>query len=86
MELPSSLDLLAPGCSARIAQVREHAAMPQFHQRLVEMGFDTGVEVEMLHHGPFGGDPVCVRVGNTQIALRRAEAALVAIEFVGAGL
>jgi ferrous iron transport protein A len=48
-------------------------------QRLLEMGFDVGVEVEVLHEGPFGRDPICVQVGGMMVALRRAEAALVAV-------
>ena len=45
--------------------------------RMREMGFDEGVEVEVLHRAPFGGDPVAVRVGGATIAIRRAQAALI---------
>ncbi len=37
--------------------------------RLVELGFDEGAEVEALHRAPLG-DPLAVRVGRTTVALR----------------
>jgi Fe2+ transport system protein FeoA len=46
--------------------------------RLVEMGFDEGVEVTVTDIAP-GRDPIAVRVGATKVALRRALAALVAV-------
>lgn len=49
-------------------------------RRLHEMGFDDGVEVEMLHRGSIGGDPLALRVGSTVIGLRKALAAMIAIE------
>lgn len=50
-------------------------------RRMHEMGFDEGVEVEVLHRAPLGGDPIAVRVGGATIALRRAQAALVELEW-----
>ncbi len=46
-------------------------------RRLLELGFDDGIEVELLHIGPIGGNPLAVRVGGSMIAMRRAEAARV---------
>jgi ferrous iron transport protein A len=43
-------------------------------RRLLELGFDDGIDVELLHVGPFGGNPLAVRVGSATVALRRAEA------------
>ena len=49
-------------------------------RRLHEMGFDDGVDVELLHRGPVGGDPLAVRVGNMTVALRKSLAARISIE------
>jgi len=46
----------------------------ELEQRLLELGFVEGVEVEVLHEGPLGGDPIAVRVNDATIALRRREA------------
>ncbi len=56
---------------------RAHAAglpKPELERRLLELGFVEGAEVELLHQGLFGGDPIAVRVADTTIALRRREA------------
>lgn len=47
---------------------------PELERRLIELGFVEGADVELLHQGLFGGDPIAVRVANTTIALRRREA------------
>ncbi|MBY0519611.1 MAG: 1-deoxy-D-xylulose-5-phosphate synthase, partial [Sphingomonas sp.] len=41
---------------------------PLTAQRLHELGFDEGVDIELLHRAPFGGDPIAVRVGNMVVA------------------
>ena len=46
----------------------------ELESRLLELGFVEGAEVEVLHEGPFGRDPIAVRVNDTTIALRRREA------------
>jgi len=38
------------------------------------LGFVEGADVELLHQGLFGGDPIAVRVADATIALRRREA------------
>ena len=43
-------------------------------RRLRHFGFDEGVAVEPLHRGPFGRDPLAVRVGRMTVAIRRAHA------------
>ncbi len=48
--------------------------------RLHEMGFDDGVDIEVLHRGPVGGDPLAVRVGNMTVALRKSLAARISVE------
>jgi ferrous iron transport protein A len=42
--------------------------------RLIELGFVEGAEVEVLHEGLLGRDPIAVRVDGVTIALRRREA------------
>ena len=44
---------------------------------LAEIGFLPGEIVQLVALGPFGGDPLVVRVGDSTFALRRAEAACV---------
>jgi len=46
----------------------------ELEQRLLELGFVEGAEVEVLHEGPLGRDPIAVRVNDTTVALRRREA------------
>ena len=46
----------------------------ELERRLLELGFVEGAEVEVLHEGPLGGDPIAVRVNDNTIALRRREA------------
>ena len=38
-----------------------------------------GAQVEILHEGPLGRDPIAVRVNDTTIALRRREAMAVLV-------
>ena len=49
-------------------------------RRLQELGFDEGVLVELLHHGPMGKDPIAWRVGRMPIALRGRQAAAIFVE------
>ena len=46
----------------------------ELEKRLLEFGFIEGAEIAVLHEGPFGRDPMAVRINNTTIALRRREA------------
>ena len=47
--------------------------------RLRHFGFDEGVAVEPLHLGPFGRDPLAVRVGRMTVAIRRSHARAVRV-------
>ena len=51
----------------------------ELERRLLELGFVEGADVEVLHEGLFGGDPIAVRVAATTIALRRREAMAVLV-------
>ena len=72
-----TLDELPQGSHARIAGFL--GIEGGVADRLVEMGFDEGAEVETLHVAPLG-DPIAVRVDGTSVALRRAIAACILIE------
>ena len=47
--------------------------------RLKHFGFDVGVTVEPLHLGPFGRDPIAVRVGRMTVAIRRKHAGAISV-------
>lgn len=46
----------------------------ELERRLLEMGFVEGARFEVLHEGPIGRDPICVRIDDTRVALRRRDA------------
>ena len=49
-------------------------APAELQRRLLEMGFVEGARVEILHEGFIGRDPICVRVDDMRVALRRRDA------------
>ena len=51
----------------------------EMERRLLEMGFVEGAKVEILHEGPFGRDPLAVRVDDLTVALRRRDADVVLV-------
>jgi ferrous iron transport protein A len=46
----------------------------ELERRLLEIGFVEGASVELLHQGFIGKDPIAVRVGDMNVALRRRDA------------
>lgn len=56
----------------------------ELERRLLEMGFVEGAEIEVLHLGLFGGDPIAVRLGDARVALRRREAHAILLSSVAA--
>ena len=76
---PTSLDLLAMGTQARIATIDWAALESGEARRLQHFGFDEGVTVEPLHLGPFGRDPIAVRVGRMTVAIRRKHAGAIRV-------
>jgi ferrous iron transport protein A len=74
------LDQLPRGRPARVVGVQGDLASDAITQRLYEMGFEDGALVELTHVGPFGGDPLAVKIGAMTVALRRAEAARVLVQ------
>ena len=75
----TSLDLLLAGRRARIAAIDWAALDAADATRLRHFGFDEGVAVESLHKGPFGRDPLAVRVGRMTVAIRRTHARAVQV-------
>ena len=51
--------------------------------RLREIGFAEGDQVEILHFGLFGRNPMSVRLNGALIALRKTEAQAVTVEALG---
>ena len=74
-----TLDQLKVGIRARIAAIDWAHLGDRDASRLRHFGFDEGVSVESLHTGPFGRDPLAVRVGRMTVAIRRAHARAVQV-------
>jgi ferrous iron transport protein A len=74
-----SLDQLEVGTKARVLSI-DWAALDEAEScRLRHFGFDEGVTVATLHLGPFGRDPIAIRVGRMTVAIRRRHAAAVRV-------
>jgi ferrous iron transport protein A len=73
------LDQLALGTKARVASIEWDMLDGTEASRLRNFGFDEGVAVEALHLGPFGRDPIAIRVGRMTVAIRRAHARAVRV-------
>jgi|SRR5882672_12621811 len=57
-----------------------HSAGAALGQRLSELGFFVGERLRVVARGPFGGEPIAVRVGTSTFALRRHEADCIRID------
>ena len=69
-----TLDQLRAGTRARIVAIDWNSLADVEGNRLRQFGFDEGVSVEPLHAGPFGRDPLAIRVGRMTVAIRRVHA------------
>jgi ferrous iron transport protein A len=74
-----ALGLAQRGFRGRITAISvspEASDLPpdELERRLIELGFTEGAQVEILHEGLFGRDPIAVRVDNATVAIRRREA------------
>jgi ferrous iron transport protein A len=74
-----SLDQLAVGSRASIASIDWDLLEESEARRLRHFGFDEGVTVEPLHLGPFGRDPLAIRIGRMTVAIRRSHARAVRV-------
>ena len=66
----TTIAALLPGDTATIVSIHAEEAL---HLRLLAMGFRNGKQVELIRKASFSG-PLQVRVGTTDVMLRRAEA------------
>jgi ferrous iron transport protein A len=55
-------------------RIEDQAFASDLEDRLLEIGFEEGLSVELLHTGPIGRDPMAVKIGSMTVALRRMEA------------
>jgi ferrous iron transport protein A len=74
--MPSlTLAHLHPGDTATIVAIQAEEAL---HQRLQALGFRSGKQIELIRKASFSG-PLQVRIGTTDILLRRNEAAKITV-------
>jgi ferrous iron transport protein A len=73
------LSELKKGTVGHVLGVDAVDAADAIARRLRDLGFVRGEEVRILATGPFGSDPLLVRIGHTRFALRRTEAARVQV-------
>jgi len=71
----TTLAALQPGDIATIVSIHAEEAL---HLRLLALGFRNGKQIEMIRKASFSG-PLQVRVGTTDVMLRRAEAAKISV-------
>lgn len=75
-----TLDQLPRGTRALVAAIAWDQLDTAEGNRLRHFGFDTGVTVEALHQGPFGRDPIAIKVGRMTVAIRRRHALAVLVQ------
>ena len=73
------LDQLQVGTKARVASIDWSVLDQAEANRLRHFGFDEGISVEPLHLGPFGRDPIAIRVGRMTVAIRRRHAGAIRV-------
>jgi len=78
-----SLDQLKVGTRASIVSIDWALLEESEACRLRNFGFDEGVTVEPLHLGPFGRDPIAIRVGRMTVAIRRRHAGAIRVTPLG---
>ena len=71
--------VMAVGCSEPNGTQVDDPFSEELERRLLEIGFVEGAEVEILHEGFIGKDPIAVRVDDMSVALRRREANIIMI-------
>jgi len=76
-----SLSALSQGSSGLIVGVgTATGSMTSLERRLLELGFISGEQFEIVAEAWPGRDPFVVRIGNTTLALRRREAESIWVE------
>lgn len=79
------LGLAQKGFCGRIFRINVQDSQGQLpaaelERRLIELGFIEGAQVQILHEGLFGRDPIAVRINESTVALRRREAMAILTE------
>jgi ferrous iron transport protein A len=74
------LDELPFRTPAIVTAIEWAVLTPAEGRRLRNLGLDEGVMVEALHSGPFGRDPLAIRMGRMTVAMRRAHARAISVE------
>ncbi len=78
-----TLDLLPLGVRARITAVDWPRLVPEEAHRLQALGIDQGATVSVAHRGVFAGsDPIALTIGRMTVALRRAHAAAIEVDWL----
>jgi ferrous iron transport protein A len=72
----TTLAVLHPGDIATIVAINAEEAL---HLRLLALGFRNGKKIELIRKASFSG-PLQVRVGTTDVMLRRSEAAKIEVQ------
>lgn len=72
----NTLATMHPGDTATILHIQAEEAL---HKRLLALGFRNGKKIELIRKASFSG-PIQVRVGTTDIMLRRSEAAKITVK------
>ena len=73
-----TLDQLEKGAVTRVTGFAE--GRDELVVKLREIGFAESDEVELMHRGPLGGNPLCFRLNRTLIALRSDEARAIMVD------
>jgi len=80
-----SLSALSPGASGTVLGVGcRSAVLSALERRLLELGFVSGEQFEIVAEARPGRDPFVVRIGTSTFALRRREAESVWVEIAPA--
>ena len=78
------LSELPKGSVALVQSVASLQTPDLIARRLENLGFVAGESIRVVALGPFGGEPMLVKIGNTRFALRMSEAARVKVTRVSA--
>jgi Fe2+ transport system protein FeoA len=73
-----TLDQLERGQTAKILGFQPD--FDELEAKLREIGFAETDEVELMHRGPLGANPLCYRLNRTLIALRSDEARAIQVD------
>ena len=79
MDSPHSLETLPRRQHGIVAAIDWAKLAGPEARRLRELGFDEGVDVEVLHRAALGRGPIACRIGRMTVALRRAVAGAIQV-------